>query len=505
MVDAWTRTLPAVSSGWSGYSVRQKHTIGAGGLQVRVTVQAPSSGSVVLAHLSIGVQASGVNTVSVPVEIKFGGASGLTLASGAPDAVSDWADLETEQGQVLISVLDHASAASSMASNSTDGDGVCHQWGAQSYDQASPGGTWNCNPATWSHAIKKIEVQTPPPPPETYKVKRTPLWDGGTVFETDDLVRGATDIEYYALQPSQNINPDTEGFPRVYWQFLPRRFGNGWYNTAEARHGPGGPANRQEALPYYTAQEYNLSPAQIPNMPVYAWFNFNAWRRGNDIRFDEFPPNSWDRPHRSLAFDRTGFAAGSTYDIDTSTHLSPELLISTGATQGAGGELIAPFSVAGFYTLQAWNLIVRLQENTHQKLKFGLASANGLNQVYFERIDGATEGTWRCILVVNGTETINIDTVCRTHTERLWFQITKNIDLETRSVRELRFTIGTASDEFPPGQNVPRARHAVTVGAVTDSAPFANGTLLTPRVRFQNTVAQDRQMLTSGMWFNLGR
>jgi hypothetical protein len=496
MVDAWTKTLSAVSSGWSGYSVRQKHPMSAGGQQVRVTVQAPSSGSVVLAHLSIGVQAAGINTVAVPVEIKFGGASGLTLASGAPDAVSDWANLETAQGQVLISVLDHASVASAMASNSTDGDGICHQWGAQSYDQASPGGSWNCNPATWSHAIKKIEVQTPEPPPPPVKVMRPRLHDLDRTYEADELCYGSDGIEYYALQETHGVDPVTEGFPRQHWAFLRIAIGNGYYITGLAKVGPGGLSPRQEALVWYGSQELNIGQSTRPDIPVACWANFQKWTRNDDYRFNEPCPNLTDKPHPGLEFAALG--SGASYDRDLGTVLAPELKISTGGlAANCGGKITAPGSVAGLFNPQAWNWVFRLGANTHQKIELGVASADGQNALYFKREDAGSQGAWKCVVVVNGVVTEH-NTNLSTGTERIWFQIAKNMDLETGLSVEGRFSIGTVSGENPPGQNVLKKRYAVAVGALPDA-----NALMKPFFSFQNTSAANRDVWLWRKWFDL--
>lgn len=127
------------SSGNSGYSIRGvSSAIGTGGTQIRVTFKAHPTSATSAGHVSIGKQASGYNTVATPVELKFGGASGFSIAAGAA-ITSDWADLTTADNDVLVAVIDSTSSGQIRTPGSYAG-GSHYNLNGTSWNQATPSG-----------------------------------------------------------------------------------------------------------------------------------------------------------------------------------------------------------------------------------------------------------------------------------------------------------------------------------------------------------------------------
>lgn len=333
----------------------------------------------------------------------------------------------------------------------------------------------------------------PPPPVGNGLPTLPPLWVSTTAYDANVIVRGSDQMWYYAAQASAGVDPATES-PRVKW--LPVLFGSSGGFYGKATVGPGGFGPRREAAIYYGAQELIIGSSARPDIPINAYHNFNKWRRENDFAFNQFPPSATDRPHPGLTFDRTGYAAGASYSIDTGTALSPELLVQTGATSGAGAKITAPMAVAGFYTPQAWNWVIRAADLTSQEIGFGISSADGLNKLEFRRTDTGSEGQWNCMVTKAGVLS-QYNPGIATHNERIWFQIARNGRFDTGSLGA-RFSIGTVSGEFPPGQNVLKER-----AWWYDSEIPAAATLMTPFLTFKNTTAANRSLYIWRMWFDL--
>jgi hypothetical protein len=90
-----------------GYSIRSVETPSAGSDgQVRVSFKAGGSGNFVTTHCSIGVNTTPTSdTLATPVELKFGGASGFTLAANGT-ITSDWVDFNWTNGQSVVVITD---------------------------------------------------------------------------------------------------------------------------------------------------------------------------------------------------------------------------------------------------------------------------------------------------------------------------------------------------------------------------------------------------------------
>jgi hypothetical protein len=333
----------------------------------------------------------------------------------------------------------------------------------------------------------------PPPSGGSGLPTLPPVWDALTAYPVGALVRGSDKIDYFAFAASTGVDPATEN-PRVKWFSRTYNSSAGFYGLAQT--GPGGLASRREPLIYYGSQGMDIGSSVRPDLPMAAYHNVNKWRRDNDFLFNQVPPSATDRPHPGLFYDRTGYGAGSTFDIDVSTVLSPELRIQTGATSGAGGKLTAPYVPSGFYNPQAWNWVIRPADLTLQEIGFGIASADGQNKVEFRRIDTGSEGSWNCMVTKAGVLS-QYNPGISTHNERIWFQIARNLHFEYGTLG-VRFSIGTVSGEFPPGQNVLKER----AWWYAADAPAA-GTLMTPFLTFKNTAAANKTLYIWRMWFDL--
>jgi len=87
-LSSFSETLSLFGEGLGDMSFRQILPFSEAGESVRVKVKSPELGILKIDHASIGVQDTGINTVSTPVEIKWGGSSGVTLSGGTMGASS---------------------------------------------------------------------------------------------------------------------------------------------------------------------------------------------------------------------------------------------------------------------------------------------------------------------------------------------------------------------------------------------------------------------------------
>src|SRR5882762_839333 len=115
MTTIFTDTLTLNDNANDGLSIRQVCTITGGALdQVRVTLKASGSAALHTDHCSIGVLAGAQpNTVAVPVELTFSGASGFSILAGA-SITSDWVNFSgfTSSNKLII-IFDVNSGAGS--------------------------------------------------------------------------------------------------------------------------------------------------------------------------------------------------------------------------------------------------------------------------------------------------------------------------------------------------------------------------------------------------------
>ena len=158
---AFTQTLTADEAGWSGYSMRDitTSTLSAGGAEVRVTFEAPASGSTVADHAAIGVFAgTNADTNATPVELKFSGSSGFTITNGA-QIVSDWATLTTTTANKLVVIVDHnGSSGGTVRKLSPVASGNNLYKTGATYTQATPAGLSGGGGNT-TYFFNKIEVR----------------------------------------------------------------------------------------------------------------------------------------------------------------------------------------------------------------------------------------------------------------------------------------------------------------------------------------------------------
>ncbi len=122
MAVIFTRTLDTNVAGLQGFSIRSvTDTLTAGGDQVAVRFEAASAANTVLANCSIGILGGAVfpNMTTQdragrtqPIELKFGGVSGVSLAPGAT-ATSDFTVLSFYSSDNLVIVMDFSSTAAS--------------------------------------------------------------------------------------------------------------------------------------------------------------------------------------------------------------------------------------------------------------------------------------------------------------------------------------------------------------------------------------------------------
>jgi hypothetical protein len=214
ITTVWQKTLTDQSSGWNGSSVRQIHrTAGAAGNQVRVTLQAPTAGQTAFSHLSIGLQSANYNTAATPVELKFGGASGASLAANSADLVSDWAALDVASGQALVTVADNSSVSNYMIGTYYGGDGIAYNFAGPTWNQSAPSGSFTTY-STTNYTIKKIEVQSADPRPASGDETSPLTWPNNVNTTVQRDKRGTPqNIAYYDNDDTLTLGPISD--PRI--------------------------------------------------------------------------------------------------------------------------------------------------------------------------------------------------------------------------------------------------------------------------------------------------
>lgn len=146
----WSAALGSNFSGFPNYSVRQLVTSSASGDMIRVKIKSHTSGTLILDHLSIGVQDSDANTLATPVELQFGGSSGVTISGS--EEWSDWVAFSVQPGANYIVVLDIG----------TNGD-ISYQAGGSQWKKAASD-SWNLSSvsgfdaAAFVYCVAEIEV-----------------------------------------------------------------------------------------------------------------------------------------------------------------------------------------------------------------------------------------------------------------------------------------------------------------------------------------------------------
>jgi hypothetical protein len=154
---AFTQTLNTndAANGSANYSQRLVcPSIASGGTQIRVTLVASTANTFHLNNVSIGKQTTTYNTVATPVELKFGGVSGFTIAAGQT-ITSDWASFTSSHGDNLIVVTDYA--GSNANSRFTSSGGLRYYLlSVATFNQATPAGSWSSD--AFQIAVSRIDV-----------------------------------------------------------------------------------------------------------------------------------------------------------------------------------------------------------------------------------------------------------------------------------------------------------------------------------------------------------
>jgi hypothetical protein len=161
-----TLSTDNTSGGSSGYRIAVAPATGGSG-QVRVTLQAGAGAvlnvqGVVCDHVSIGVAATAPNTAATPVELKFGGVSGVKLDTPNAQGTSDFSTLSFLSTDTLIIICDQTAGESwDAAQNGTATvgafGGVYFKASTASWNQATVTGFTPFG--AFGLAIAKIEVQ----------------------------------------------------------------------------------------------------------------------------------------------------------------------------------------------------------------------------------------------------------------------------------------------------------------------------------------------------------
>jgi hypothetical protein len=153
-------TLNLNDSGDANYSFRVVvPTSGAGGSQVRVTLQASSAAAFDVDNVSVG-KSSGTNgdTLATPVSLLFSGAANKSISAGTT-ATSDWGTFTVTASDTLVVIFDVSATNGNPAWANAGVTGVTTYFksGSDSYNQTTLASmTQNLN-ANW--AVSKIEVQ----------------------------------------------------------------------------------------------------------------------------------------------------------------------------------------------------------------------------------------------------------------------------------------------------------------------------------------------------------
>lgn len=152
-------SLTGNDNGSAGYTLRNRCLTTGGGTKVRVTFQASSTGSgLIAAHCGIGVWdgSAGWSTIAPPVELLFGGGHGFSIATSA-SIVSDLANLTFNSGDTLIAILDCGATGDPAALTGQPANSLGYAAATASYNVQ--GGAYNASSEI--DGIALIEGQLP--------------------------------------------------------------------------------------------------------------------------------------------------------------------------------------------------------------------------------------------------------------------------------------------------------------------------------------------------------
>jgi hypothetical protein len=150
-------TLDSDYTSFADDSIRQVVPFGTGGTQVRVRFKAHSTSRLDFKHASIGKQDTGLNTVATPVELKFGGSSGMSISNGGT-IWSDWTDFSTTGGQNQVIIFDCSTSYGDIQYTVTTSVERYWKGDAESWNESAPTGFGT--PAVYNYSIDSIEVRS---------------------------------------------------------------------------------------------------------------------------------------------------------------------------------------------------------------------------------------------------------------------------------------------------------------------------------------------------------
>lgn len=104
MAVVWSRSLTTDNNNWSGYCIRTKNvSLSGGGDQIRVRFVASGSQALAVAHVGVAKVGSATwpSTQLAPIELKFGGANGFSIAAGAT-ITSDWLNFPFSSSDTIV-------------------------------------------------------------------------------------------------------------------------------------------------------------------------------------------------------------------------------------------------------------------------------------------------------------------------------------------------------------------------------------------------------------------
>lgn len=141
IVTAWEKALTSNTSVGSANTARQCIASGLSGSgnKIRVTLAAPTSGSLTIDAIRIGTTTPSVDVNNVfdsaPVQLFFGGSPGVTLSGGVA-AISDWVDFSYVAPKAIL-VAYHITASGTERRNTSPGGNYGYWYRSGADDSSS--------------------------------------------------------------------------------------------------------------------------------------------------------------------------------------------------------------------------------------------------------------------------------------------------------------------------------------------------------------------------------
>ena len=160
-VTSFTYTLADGSqvAGYADWALRQAipaSAISTSGSTIRVTIKGNATVTAKYDNISIVERSPGtVNGVTTPTELKFAGASGVTIAAGA-EAVSDPLVFSIDETKPYFIHFDVASVNGAFQRHATAGDDAYYKVATNDWNTQSPTGYTLITP--YMFGVSKIEV-----------------------------------------------------------------------------------------------------------------------------------------------------------------------------------------------------------------------------------------------------------------------------------------------------------------------------------------------------------